>query len=117
MIISAIRLPKYLASITFPISIYAERGDEIVHPSVDEAYARVLIDECAIIGVGNANHIKRFRVNIGCPAPIREALRERGKELRLPTAADNRTIMIVSRTFTHHPARSAAYAFSTIGCG
>lgn len=98
----------------FPVVIYAEKGDSIAHSSLSREGLEYLIDKGAVIGVGSWTKIRKLRYNELLVSE--DSKRIVRAFLRLPIADDNRTITIVSRTFTHHKLRSLSYAGSTIGC-
>jgi hypothetical protein len=101
-------LSRCIDKMTFPMPIYAETGDQIVY----QANSRLEVEEFAnldgIIGVGSWGRVKRLRLNPNASPDAKIKVREKFGR-RLPVAEDNSTITTVSRTFTHHAARSAAY--------
>src|ERR1700722_6022126 len=108
MIISAQAMMRYLTKMSFPMPIFAEKGEQIVYQAVNQGTIQELIEDGAIIGIGTWNRIKRVRLNPNASPSVKERLK---KEFgfRIPTAEDNSTIIKVSRTFTHHAARSSSY--------
>lgn len=63
MIIPSRQILSYLDSLTFPVIVLAERGDQIESVEDRDGLLALVALE-AVIGVGSWNRIKRFRMNI-----------------------------------------------------
>lgn len=88
----------------FPLPVLAEQGDKIVMVICYQQFIQMLKAE-TLIGIGSRNRIKKLRFN----RPVEKMIELRSRWGGL-NAEDNKTTHFVSRTVSHHPERTFAYA-------
>jgi hypothetical protein len=88
----------------FPVNVLQETGGGVAM-TVNRADLMTLIEMETVVGQGTPTRLRHLRLNRPeRTVVLRCKLRDR------MGAEDNKTTHVVSRTHSHHPARSGAYA-------
>lgn len=91
--------------LSFPVNILAEKTEDVAY-AADRKQMEALIRHGAIIGIGNRNNLKKFKLITSL-----EKLKKINK-FRLqvkPSAACNKTTFLDGKTHSHHNTRCRAY--------